>query len=366
MKIELLKEQFENALQTAARVSNKNLSLPVLGCVVITAANNRATLQSTNLELSVEIQIKAKVEEEGIVAVSAHTINQLISTISDQKITLKKNESTLEVISSHGVSKLKTIDHSEFPTLPFVTQGVGGSLTTPTKELVYALKTVVFSASHSTIRPELSSVFLKVGDGFITTAATDSFRLSEIKIPTKTSGAIDPILIPARNVQEIVRIMGATEFVEVRIGENQVTFLGGESHITSRVIDGAFPDYHAIIPKNFTTEATVLSSEVVKTLRRVAVFSDSSGSVEVSVSKNNKKLTWRAENSSVGEITEDVDVVVEGGEEKLSFNIRYLLDALQTATSDSVVFKFSGPGRPLVITEVPHQGFTYLVMPMNK
>lgn len=364
MKIELLKENLLEATNIISRVSNKNLSLPVLGCVVISAAGGRVTFQATNLEVSVELQVKGKIEHEGVVAVPAHTLNQLISTSTDQKTTLELKENTLIISSGHGVSKLKILDVSEFPTLPFVKQGEGRSLTIPTKNLATALRTVSFASSHSGIRPELSSVFLKVGEGFIITAATDSFRLAEMKTQTQSKDTIEPILIPNRNIQEILRVIEGSEVVEVRVGDNQITILSNGNYITSRIIDGAFPDYHAIIPKNFTVKVTALTSEVVSALKKVSVFTDHTGCVEVAV--NEKKVTLKAANTAVGETIEEVDAVIEGDGLTLSFNSKYLLDALSVVSADSVSLNFSGPGKPLVFSEVPARGFTYLVMPMNK
>lgn len=366
MKIEILKENLEHAVQIAARIGNKNLSLPVLSCAVIQANGGRAVVQATNLDVSVEIPLKAKIIEEGVVAVPAQVLHQLVSAATEQKITIEASDTTLSVSGSHGVSKLKTLDHSEFPTLPYVKEGVGGVLTLPAKELLQTLKTVSFAASPSGMRPELSSIFLKVADGVLTAAAADSFRLAEMRVVTKSKDSCDPLLVPARNIPEIIRVLAGGDVVEVRLGENQVTFVVGGGFITSRVVDGAFPEYGAIIPKTFTTTATTLTEDVVKTLRKVSVFTDQGGQVEFAALIRDKRLSFKSANREVGEAIEETDAALEGEDITLSFNVRYILDALAVATSDSVVFKFSGPGKPLVISEVPEKGFTYLVMPMNR
>ncbi|MEK7613339.1 MAG: DNA polymerase III subunit beta [Patescibacteria group bacterium] len=366
MKIEILKDHLENTSLITSRVSNKNLSLPVLGCVVITAAGGRVTFQATNLDVSVELQVKAKIIEEGAVAVPAQTFNQLISNAVDQKILLEKKGDVLECVSGKGVSKIKTQDISEFPTLPFVKKGDGFSLTIPAKEFITTLKTVSFASSQSGMRPELSSVFLKISDGVITTAATDSFRLAEMKVQIKSKENIDPILIPSRNTQEIIRVVGTAEVVELRVGENQISIIADGNYITSRVIDGAFPDYSAIVPKTFSATATALTSEVVKILKKVSVFTDATGQVEVHISEKQKTVSFKAANTSVGETREEAEAVIEGDEVPLSFNVRYLLDALGVVSADSISLKFSGAGKPLIISETPSRGFMYLVMPMNK
>ena len=366
MKIEILKDNLEEASQIISRVSNKNLSLPVLSCAVIVATPERTVLRGTNLEVSVEIQLKAKVLEEGIIAVPAYTLHQLVSTSTEQKIILESEDTTLLFSGGHGTSKLKTLDVSEFPTLPYVKEGQGTSFSLNAKELIRGLKSVSFASMVSGIRPELSSVYLKLGDGVLTTVATDSFRLAEIKTPIKSKTHNEPLLIPIRNIQEIIRILEHKETVEVRVDENQITFIADGSYLTSRVIDGAFPDYTAIIPKQFSTTITVLRQEIMNVLRKVSVFTDATGQVEFTISVENKKFSVAASNQQVGEIYENIDAVIEGDSITLFFNIKYILEVLHVMTADSVHFKFSGPGKPLIVSEVPEKGFTYLVMPMNK
>ena len=366
MKIEILKEHLEHAVGIASRVANKNLSLPVLGCAVIVVTNDRVSVRATNLDVSVDIAIKAKVAETGMVAVPAHVLAQTVSAATDEKITLSTTDTTLTVKGAHGTARIKTVDASDFPTLPFVKEGEGVSVVLPARELARSLKSVAFAASTSGMRPELSSVYLSIEDGILTTAATDSFRLAEMKIPTKTKANIDPVLIPTRNIPDVLRILADADTAEMRQAESQVTFLVDGSYLTSRTIDGAFPEYQAIIPKEFATKATILLEDALKTMRKVSVFVDSSSQVTLSALPKDKQFVVEANNAQVGETKEEIESVVEGDEVRISFNSRYILDALSVVTSDSIVFNIAGPGKPMVMSDVPDRGFTYLVMPMNK
>lgn len=366
MKIEILKEHLEYAVGIASRVANKNLSLPVLGCIVIVVTNERVSIRATNLDVSVDIAIKAKVSETGMVAIPAHVLAQTVSAATDEKLTLEASETTLTIKGVHGSARIKTVDSGDFPTLPFVKEGEGVSVVLPGHELVRSLKSVSFAASSSGMRPELSSVYFEITDGILTTAATDSFRLAEMKTPVKAKVSLDPVLIPVRNIPDVVRVLGASETVEMRLGDNQITFIVDGSYLTSRTIDGAFPEYQAIIPKSFATHATVLLEDALKTMRKVSVFVDSSSQVTLSALPKEKQFTIEARNTQVGETREEVDSVIEGEEITINFNARYILDALSVITSDSVVFKIAGAGKPMVMGDVPDRGFTYLVMPMNK
>lgn len=366
MKLEILKEHLEQIVQVVGKVSNKNLSLPVLGCVLLTAKDGRTSAKATNLDVSVELNLKAKIIEDGEVAIPAHILTQAITTATDQKLSLSSDGTTLKIKELKGVANIKTIDTADFPTLPFVKEGEGVSVSVPTKDVARAFKLVSFAASSSGMRPELSSVFLTLDNGMFVTAATDSFRLAESKIPTKTKINTDPTLIPARNTNDIVRTISNSDTTEIRIGENQITFISDGSYITSRTIDGAFPQYQAIIPETFATTATMLTEDALRAMRKVSVFVDASSQVGLHVNVENKTLSVEAKNTQVGETEELIEAALEGDPIDINFNVRYLLDALPVISSDSVVFKIAGPGKPMVLSDVPDKGFTYLVMPMNK
>lgn len=366
MNIEVQKEHLERAIALGARVANKNLSLPVLGCVVIVATNEYVVVRATNLDVSVELAIKAKVVSGGVVAVPAHILLPAIQTATDQKLILTAEETTLNVSGAHGDAKIKTIDAAEFPTLPFVKEGEGFSVTLPARECARALKSVSFAASTSGMRPELSSIFFEVGNGVLTTAATDSFRLAEMKIPVKSKASIDPTLIPNRTIPDILRLLADGETVELRRTESQVTVIVNGDQLTSRVIDGAFPEYQAIIPKQFTSSATILTEDAVRAFRKVSVFTDQSQQITITLSPKTKKATIEAKNTSVGETNETLDAVISGDEITMHFNARYITDALSAISSDSIEMQFVGPQKPLVVRDVPDRGFLYLVMPMNR
>lgn len=365
MKIEILKEHLDAGLGVVGRVSNKNLSLPILGCVVIVATKDRVFLRATNLDISVEVGVKGKVSNEGIVAVPAGILTQTVATATDQRLVLSVSGSVLSIVGAHGKTSLKTLDPADFPTLPYVKDGEGVSVSLPSETLAHSLKAVSFAASASGMRPELSSVFLSVTGGELIAAATDSFRLAEMRIPLKAR-TTDPLLVPARNVQDILRILQTGDTAELRIGESQATVVVGGNYLTTRTVDGAFPEYHAIIPRSFPTSATVLTEDAARTFRKVSVFTDAYNQVELSLAPSKKEFSVSAMNAAVGETHEILDAALSGDDVAIHFNARYIVDALGVIAGDSVVFKIAGAGKPMVIEEAPGKGFTYLVMPMNK
>jgi len=367
MKIEILKENLDKAITVTSKVSNKNLSLPVLGCVLFVVGDGRAVVRSTNLDVSIEATLKAKIIEDGVIAVPAQTLAQTISALSDMKITLSANNdgNSLTINGERGTTTITTVDPAEFPTLPYVKAGES-SVSVPTNNFNTALKSVVFSASTSSVKPELASVALSLKKGELIAAATDSFRLAEVRVPVKVKHSFDTVLIPARNVPDILRVVEGGGEVEVRIGENQCTFVSDVGYITSRTIDGAFPDYQAIIPKDSVASATCLREDAVRAFRKVSIFTDSFNQIHISFRLTEKTFSIRAVNASVGEAVDNIPAVLEGEDIDINFNARYIMDALAVVSGDSVHFSSAGAGKPMLITDVPHKGFTYLVMPMNR
>ncbi len=366
MKIEILRENLDRAVSVAAKVSNKNLSLPVLGCVVISVEVGRVVLKATNLDLSLEVTLKAKVLDVGVVAVPAHILTQTISALTDQKLTLKTSGNNLLIDGERGTTSITLVDPSEFPTLPHVKKSSGAETTLPTKTFSAALRSVAFSASTSSVKPELASIYLSLEKGELVAAATDSFRLAEARVATKTKASLAPVLLPARNVGDVLRVLDESEEVEIRTGENQVSFVSDFGTVTSRTVDGAFPDYRSVIPRDFVASATSLKEDAVKAFRKISIFLDSFNQVHISMKPSEKTFTVRALNTAVGETVDHVPAALEGEDIDINFNARYITEALSVVSGDSITFSVAGPGRPMVMTDVPHRGFTYLVMPMNR
>lgn len=366
MKIEILRENLERAAGVAAKVSNKNLSLPVLGCALFVVSGDRAVLRSTNLDVSVEMVLKAKVVKEGIVAVPAIVLAQTISAFSDQKITVELVGTNIVIKGDRGTSSIATVDTSEFPTLPYVKQGEGVSAELPTREVISVLRMVSFAAATSSMKPELASISLMLEKGELVAAATDSFRLAEARVPAKVKASFGPTLIPARNVPDIIRALEGVDNVEIRVTENQCSFVTDAGFITSRTIDGAFPDYGALIPKEFVAVATSLKEDVARAFRKISIFADTFNQVHIGIKPSEKKFIVQSSNTSVGETDEHVPAVFEGEDIEINFNARYITDALSVVGADSVSFSVAGAGKPMIIEDSPRRGFTYLVMPMNR
>ena len=240
---------------------------------------------------------------------------------------------------------------------------------------------VWYASSVSDIKPELSSVYIYYHEGNAVFAATDSFRLAEKRIILKKdadkkqkgyqgSGEdIDfgQILIPFKNIPEIMRILeGINDDVSIELSKNQIAFNYKGIYLISRVIDGTFPDYRQIIPKETKTEVVLLKQDIMNALKISHIFSDKFNQIHVKISPKSGIFELRTNNKDIGETVYKLPGALTGEDIEINFNYRYIADCFQSIEADSISLSLCGLNRPMVIHPVGDTSFTYLVMPMNR
>jgi len=365
MKLECSVEKLKNAVSQVERITGKNLTLPVLGSILLIASDKSLKLRSTNLNLGIEVEIPAKVENEGTLAISGSVLNAIFSNVSqNENVYLEKKDENLLIKTKKSQIKLKSHPHDDFPTIPIV---AGISFETDSKKLIEGIKSVYYSSSISDIKPEISSVFMYTEGDSLVFVSTDSFRLAEKKIKIKGLEEISGILIPYKNIAEILKVFG--EFngvIKVCFNKNQISFSSDSIYLTSRIIDGIFPDYRQIIPKKTSTDVVVLKQDLLNALKLSNVFSDKFNQVNLKIAPKEKILELSSFNNDIGENKTHLDAVINGENIEISFNYKYFLDCFQSITTDSVSIKLSGTGSPMVVSPVSDSSFTYLIMPMNR
>lgn len=366
MKIECIKDKLAYAIGKAERITGKNITLPILSCILLEAKNSTLTIKATNLDLGIEISIPIKVIESGSIAVSGSVLYNFISNITnDKNVNLEVVGGNLKVSTKHSESLIKAFPVDDFPNIPKVVSDK--PFTFNVASLIKGFKAVLYSSSVSTIRPVLSSILVASDEDDVVFAATDSFRLAEKRIGAKKHKEFNQILIPFKNVGEIIRtIDDIKDDVEVFLNDNQIAFSHNDLYITSRVIDGVFPDYKQIIPKDIKTEVIVLKQDLISGLRISNIFADKFSQVIFHISPKDKNFKITTKNMDIGENVNNLEAVVKGEEITISFNHKYIVDCFQAIDADSISLSFSDNNKPMVIRGVGDKSFLYLVMPMNK
>ena len=365
MKFEIEKIKIEMILQKATRLTGKHLTLPVLSCVYFDFKNEDLVVKSTNLDLGLEFKTKIKSTSHGSFVVPAVVLLNTISGIRDEKINFEVVDNNLKITTLKNKALIKCMSKEDFPSIPAIENT--NSIKIPINDLLLGFKSVWYSASNSTIKPELSSVYVYKNNDYLTFVSTDSFRLAEKSLHIKFNSDFPPILIPYKNVTEIIRIIdGLDGEIEILFDKNQIAFRYKDLYLVSRLIDGSFPDYKQIIPKEPTTTLILLKSEVINAVKSSVVFSDSLNQIKLKVDSKNKTLTVDSKNNDVGEYTESIKANIEGDDIELNFNNKYLSDCFQSIFSDSLSMKFNGLGKPLIISGANDNSFAYVLMPMNR
>ncbi|OGI63196.1 DNA polymerase III subunit beta [Candidatus Nomurabacteria bacterium RIFCSPHIGHO2_01_FULL_40_12] len=365
MKLECGVEKIKNGISLVERITGKNLTLPILNSILLVVNKKFLKLRSTNLSLGVEIEIEAKVDKEGVLAVSGSVLNNIFSNIfQNENVYLEGVDGNLLIKTKKSLIKLKGQLSDDFPTIPKVD---GVIIEIESKKLLEGLKSVYYSSSISDIKPEISSVCIYTDEDNLVFVSTDSFRLAEKKIRVKGLKENFNILIPFKNISDILRVFGEFQgIIKVCFNKNQISFSSDNIYLTSRVVDGFFPDYRAILPKESQTNAVLLKQDLLNALKLSNIFSDKFNQVNLKITPKDKVFELSSANNDIGENKTYLDAALTGENIELSFNYKYFLDCFQSINTDSMSIKFSGSSRPIVISPVSDSSFTYLIMPMNR
>lgn len=366
MKLECRIKNLKDGVSKNQKVILKSSTTPILGSMFLKATGKSLLIRSTNLHIGVEVEIPANIEKEGEFIVSGEIFSQVLSSLSDEGVVnLWVDDQLLKVQTKKSVISINSSgETNEFPTLPVVE---GKSFTIPVQIFLDGIRSVYYCASVSDIKPEISSVYVYARDNEIIFVSTDSFRLAEKKIPIEGFGDIDGVLIPYKNVLELVKLFSdSQENVFVSYNENQINFSIPGMFITSRIVNGSYPNYSMIIPKEFKTQVITLKQDMLNTLKLSTIFSDKFNQISVSVDSNSKSLVMKAKNTQKGENISQIDASIEGVSIEMNFNHRYFSESFQSISTDSTVLQFNEENKPVVIRGVGDKSFLYLIMPMNR
>jgi len=364
MKTECSVEKLKNGIFQAERVTGKNLTLPVLNSILLIASGKSLKLRATNLSLGIEIEILAKIEKEGTLAIPGGVLADVFSNIlGAESVSLESVDGNLMIKTKRNKVKVKGQPWEDFPTIPTVS---GTEFKIDAQKLIDGIKSVYYSSAVSDVKPEISSVYIYSDEDNLVFVATDSFRLAEKKIKARGVEAMS-VLVPFKNIPEILRVFGEIQGeVKICFNKNQVSFSAENTYLTSRVVNGIFPDYRQIVPKESKTEAVVLKQELLGALKLSNIFSDKFNQVNLRIAPKEKVFELSSANNDVGENKTHLDAALSGEAVELGFNFKYFLDCFQSIPTDSVSIKFLGAARPIVVAPLSDSSFTYLIMPMNR
>ena len=373
MNFTILAKELKKGLSFTEKITGKNLTLPILNNLLIEALPNLLKISSTDLEVGIEWWGHCKTEKEGSIAVPAKFISQLVGVLPEEKIDIKTKGNTLLIEGKNIKTQIKGFSSDEFPIIPKFLKDI--YIEMDGKNLKDGLISVVDMVSTSQVKPEISGVYFSFNKGSIKLVATDSFRLTEKTIKDDFKNLFEKeinFILPQKTTRELINILPEEEGEKIRIyfSESQVmfeTFLPNSTHpeinLVSRQIDGEYPSYEEIIPKTSKTKIILNKDEFVKQIKMAGLFGGKTNEVLIKVGENNIEI--KSQDDEIGESELSMSAITEGDEVKVSFNYRFILDALTNIKSSEISFEMQGNDRPALIKPVGDASYLYVVMPIR-
>jgi DNA polymerase-3 subunit beta len=381
VKVACLQEQLQRALSLVSRAVASKTALPVLGNVLLTAEDDRLQISATNLEIGISTTISASVDEPGRLTVDARLLSEFVSTLPNETVQLSTegDRTLLAVQCGRDNASINGIAAEEFPSTPAVAEG-GFQVDVDPQQLREMIGQVEFAAATDDSRPVLAGVLLRFEDNAITLAAADGFRLAVRHGQLDASvGERVSLIAPARAIRELGRILGdSTEPVHFAVTPNQsqlVVRIGpagepGGTEFYTRLIDGTFPDYKQIIPKDFGTKVELGRDALLNAVRRASYFArDANDAIKFEIKEQEGgeepglvEISARA--AERGDSHSYVDAAIDGPELKIAFNSRYLTDVLGVIRNGRIGLGLNGPNQAGVIRVVGSDEYSHVIMPM--
>jgi DNA polymerase III subunit beta len=376
VKITCKQQDLSRGLSAVSHAVSNRSTLPILSNILLATDQGRLKLSATNLEIGINCWVDAQIQEEGSTTVPAKLLTDLVSRLPQAPVDLAvaDDSHTLSVKGQGSNANIKGMDASEFPLIPSAEGGEPPVMLDAVllKELIAE---VAFAAADDDTRPVLTGVLVQVSDEKITFAAADAFRLAVRVAPLP--GDDHPrgdILIPARTLTELARILPAEGPVEMIVTPNrsQVLFHTPQLDLVSRLIEGAFPNFRQIIPKEHSTRAVVETKLFAEAAKRAELFArDSSNITRVKINPGGHDglepgaVTVEATAEDLGDNTSIISAAVDGPEMQIIFNVKYLSEVLAVIGSSEVALEANAPTKPGVIRPVGEHDYTYVIMPMH-
>jgi DNA polymerase-3 subunit beta len=361
LRITCSKGELASALAVVSRAVSTRGAVQVLGGILLQAEGDRLTLAATDMEISIRSSLSGDIEGDASVVVPGRLLTDLVRLLPDDKVALAydEGEGVLAVTSGSHASRLNVYSAEDFPRLP----PTDGQLQTiDAGALLATIEKVGRAASRDESRPVLTGVLVRFEGEKLVMAATDSYRLAVKETTLESPGPDLDAIIPARALQELTRLASGADDVELGVHENHVIFAAGDVWLTSRRIDGQFPNYKQLIPETFEIEIGIGREALLEVVRRAGLMAQRNAPLRLRFADG--ELTVSAQTQDVGEATESLPIDYAGEELEIGFNPDFLRDGLEAVSAETVQLKLINRLRPGLIA-APDESFWYLIMPIR-
>ena len=363
VKVTCSKDELTRALSVVGRAVSTRAAVQVLGGVLLRAADGRLELAATDMEVSLRLSVEAQVEGDGAIVAPGRLLVDLARLLPDSEVVLAHHpeQGVLEVTCGPAAYKLNTYSAEDFPKLPDAT--AAQTFTIDSDTFLDTVSKVARSASRDESRPVLTGVLVRFEGEKLVMAATDSYRMSVKETELKEAAVAElEAIVPARALTELTRIAQDSAELQVGVQENHVVFGAGEIWLTTRRIDGQFPNYKQLLPENFEHEVALPREEFLEVVRRASVMAQRNSPLRLRFAEG--EVTVSAQTQDVGEAKESLPVPFTGEPLEIGFNPEFLRDGLESVGTDEIALRLISPLRPGLLRSEDEQ-FSYLIMPIR-
>jgi len=362
LRITVSKDELAAKLGVVARGVSTRTTVLVLGGIQLRAEAGQLHLAATDMEVSLRATVEAQVADEGTVVVPGKLLLDIARSLPDSDVTIEHKPEEAVVVVTAGTAnyRLHTYSSEDFPRLPEIDDaGLHGI---DREALVETVARVGRSASRDESRPVLTGILVRFEPGKIVMAATDSYRLAVKETPVDGTLPELEAIIPARALQELARIAGTSDEIQLGLQENHVVFGAEGTWLTTRRIDGQFPNYRQLLPEQFEYELALPREELLEVVRRVSLMAQRNSPLRLRFAEG--EVTVSAVTQDVGEARESLPAPYTGDAMEIGFNAEFLRDGLDSVDSETIKFKLISPLRPAVL-EGDADDYVYLIMPIR-
>jgi len=361
LKVEVARDELVAKLGIVSRAVSTRGTVQVLSGILLRTEGGTITLAATDMELSLRTTLDAQTEGDGAVVIPGKPLTELARLLPESDVSLeyKPEEGTVQIVSGSYNSRLHVFNAEDFPRLP----AVDAQLHAIDREaLLETVDRVARSASRDESRPVLTGILVRFEADKLVMVATDSYRLSVKETPLAKAAPELEAIIPARALTELSRLSGSGDTIDLGVHENHVVFGTGDAWLTTRRIDGQFPNYRQLLPEAFEVELTLPKAELADVVRRASVLALRNSPLRLRLAEG--ELTVSAQTQDVGETEETMPAAYSGEEFLIGFNAEFLRDGIDSIVGDDVQLKLINPLRPAILEDAAGD-FTYLIMPIR-
>ncbi len=366
MKISVDRDALFTQLQTVSRVASTRSAIQALSGVQLSASGEACELRATDMDVGLRVPLAAQVVRDGVVVLPARLLLDVVRSLpaSEVSLELRPAQQDVELVSGTATFDIRTLRSDDFP--PFPEPESESAVSVPAAAFVSTALKVAGSASRDETRPVLTGILVSASERELRMVATDSYRLS-VKVTAleqPLSQAFE-VNVPARALQELARVagQGEEEQLSVAVQRNQIVFVLGRTILSSRLIEGQFPNYRQLLPEGFEHELRVASSELTDVVRRISLLAQKNAPLRLAFAPG--ELTVSAQTPDVGEARESLPVAFQGEPLEIGFNPEFLRAGLEAIEEGDVLLKLIGPLRPGLVEAADGSGFQYLIMPIR-